>query len=181
MTWIFLCATIWVRSSSIRNLSPVVLEKWPKNHLFWEVFEHTHFSLHYISDHSSETTGLTELKFLVEVDFCYYGGTQKNSGHFDEVTITLMHVTGAFCICRSRFCTYSTFSIWHFELSQDFETFTNYTSTIKQRRYSLWYIRADHHKNRVVWLFRIKIQPSMPVMFIVWFSLFFYSVLTGRF
>ena len=41
MTWNFFDATVWPKSSSTRNLSPfgsVVLEKWPKKHLFWGVF-----------------------------------------------------------------------------------------------------------------------------------------------
>ena len=44
MTWNFFCPTVWLKwlkSSSTRNLSSfgsVVLEKSPKNHLFWGVF-----------------------------------------------------------------------------------------------------------------------------------------------
>ena len=42
MTWTFFCATIWLKSSSTRNLSSfgsVVLEKSPKNHLFFTFSE----------------------------------------------------------------------------------------------------------------------------------------------
>ena len=44
--------------------------------------------------HFNEITCSSKLKFRLAIDFGHtYAGTQKNSGHLDEVTITLVHAT----------------------------------------------------------------------------------------
>ena len=60
MTLNFLCATIQSSGFGEKTKKPPILVNFLKTLIF-----------HYITDHSSETTTPSELKFRVEVDFCH--------------------------------------------------------------------------------------------------------------